>query len=396
MRFLSPLLLLLAAAADPMGVPDFARDAGVVRLSPDAESRWIPFQLTPGNQIRFDMTLDGKPVSAILDTGVSFSVLARKSPALDVARLKAGGSATAIGGAVSIGWIPTRSIVVGGLTRTGGGVTVTDLPAIATGSATPVDMLIGRDLIGGQALDIDYANSRFRLIQSGRMPFAGAVAPLTISAARRVYEGAIALNNHTLRPMVIDTGDGSAVTVTQAGWRSAALTGLPTTTAISYGIAGPVVSELAVVPRMDMGALAARQVEIRIEPADGFSQSIGVAGRIGSGFLQNYRVLLDPGAGRMVLQPGPNADQPPLRSTSGLLVGVERDRLKILHVMRGSPAAAAGWRNGDLICHINGQPIPADYGNSSLAAWSVGTPGTTVALRLCDGTERLLTLRRFY
>lgn len=397
MRPIALLLLLLAAREPPAPpVPIAAREPGVASLAPDAEGRWVPFDLTPGNQIRFAMTLDGKPVTAILDTGVSYSVLGRGSAAVTAAKLQPGGRATAIGGAVSIEWMPTGTLIVGGLTRTGGGVTVADLPAIATGSGKAVDLLVGRDLIGGQALDIDYASRRFRLLASGRMPFVGNVAPLSISPTRRIYESELTLGGRRLRPMVVDTGDGSAITVAQTGWRSAVLKSLPTTTTISFGLAGSVVSELAIVPELRLGQLTAREVEVRIEPADGFSQSIGTAGRIGSGFLQNYRVLLDPGAGRMVLKPGPAAGEPPLRSTSGLLVGLVRDRLRVLHVMKNGPAAAAGWRAGDEICAVSGQPIPANYPTSPLARWSVGQPGTSVSLRLCTGTTRTLTLQRFY
>jgi len=171
---------------------------------------------------------------------------------------------------------------------------------------------------------------------------------------------------------------------------------MATTTAISFGLAGAVTSTIGVAPELRLGELTARTVELRIEPVGGFSETIGVAGRIGSGFLQNYRVLLDPTAGRMVLSPGPHADKPPLRSTSGLLVGVDRDRLRILHVMRGGPAEQAGWRIGETICRIDGQPIPRDYATSALATWSAGMPGRTVRLGLCDGSERTLTLRHFY
>ena len=80
---------------------------------------------------------------------------------------------------------------------------------------------------------------------------------------------------------------------------------------------------LAIAPDVRIGANATREAEVRIEPQGGFSDTIGVAGRIGSGFLQRYRVLLDPGAGHMMLSPGKDADDPPLRSTSGLLVGIE-------------------------------------------------------------------------
>ncbi len=400
---LVPLIaVLFVSAREPSksatapAISPAARDRGVYRLATDAEARWIPFDLTPGNQIRFTMQIDGRDVTAILDTGVSYSLLAKASPALDTAKLVAGGSATAIGGSVALGWMPTRTIALGGLARIGGGVTVADLPAIATGSMSAVDLLVGADMLAGHALDIDYTAKRFRLLRSGRLPFKGETAPLRVSTERSVYESTITLGGRRLAPIVVDTGDGSSVTVTAAGWQAANLKALRTTSAISFGLAGPAVSGLAIVPEIRVGEMVAREAEVRIEPADGFSQAIGTAGRIGSGFLQNYRVLLDPGARRMVLSRGPKADLPPPRSTSGLLIGIEKDRLKVLHVMRGGPAAAAGWKDGDLICSIDGVPIAADYATSPIAAWSAGAPGRIVTLGLCDGTVRRLELTRFY
>lgn len=389
------LLPLLVAAAAPLALPA-AQPVGSATLARDAETRWVPFELTPGNQLRFTMTVDGRPATAILDTGVSYSVLSRRFAERAALKVRPGGNATAIGGVVDIGWTPTATIAMGGLTRRGGGLTVATLPAIATGSADAVDLLVGRDLTGGFALDIDYAGRRFRLLPSGRLPFRGFTAPLSISRDRLVYVSEITLGAARLRPMVVDTGDGSSVTVTAGGWANARLPGIRTTTAISFGLAGAVTSTIGIVPTLRLGELIARNVEIRVEPAGGFSDSIEAAGRIGSGFLQNYRVLLDPTAGRMILSHVPHADQPPVRSTSGLLVGVARDRLKVLHVMQGGPAQAAGWKEGDMICAIDGQTIPADYPTSPLASWSAGTPGRTVTLRMCDGTERKLTLRDFY
>lgn len=396
MRFaiLFALVLLSAAAPEPVGPG--ARDPGIARLAADSETRWVPFDLTPGNQIRFTMQIDGRDVVAILDTGVSFTLLAKTSPAIRPGKVVAGGTATAIGGSVALQWMPTRTLTIGGVSRIGGGVTVADLPAIATGSADAVDLLVGRDLIAAYALDIDYAGRRFRLLKSGRMPFTGETAPLTISAKRQVYESAATLGGHLLTPLIVDTGDGSSITVTDAGWRAARLARLPTTTTIAFGLAGAAVSGLAIVPTIRLGDLTARAIEVRIEGPGGFSQAIGAAGRIGSGFLQEYRVLLDPGARRMIFAPGAKAGTPPLRSTSGLLVGVERDRLKILHVMRGGPAAASGWKDGDTICAVDGVPIPADYPTSPLASWAVGKPGRIVRLAGCDGTVRPLTLRSFY
>ncbi|VVT04918.1 conserved exported hypothetical protein [Sphingomonas sp. EC-HK361] len=395
MHRVATVLLALAATAALRAEP-IPPSPATYTLATDAETRWIPFTLTPGNQIRFTMALDSRPVSAVLDTGVSYSVLSRRYADMAKIPVVAAGVATAIGGTVPIGSVKTTSVSIGALVRRGGTLSVAELPPLATGSATAIDLLVGRDLLARYALDIDYAGKRFRLLPSGRLPFAGVSAPSWIARDKLVYATEMTLGRQRLRPVVVDTGDGSSVTATSAGWAAAAVPGVRTTTAISYGLAGPSVSTLGIVPALILGDLTARNVEVRIEPKGGFSDTIGVAGRIGSGFLQRYRVLLDPSAGRMVLQPGPDADLPPLRSTSGLLIGLASDRLRVIHVMKGGPAAATGWKTGDEICAVDGQMITNAYPASPLARWSAGAPGRIVTLGMCDGTTRTLTLKSFY
>jgi len=395
MRALAALLLVLTALAPAPPIAPGAV-APVSRLAPDSAAHWVPFTLTPGNQISFTATLDGKPVAAILDTGLSYSVLSRDYVRKAGIAVTQKGHATVIGGVVPLGWAATHTLALGGLTRTGGEIAVADVPALAAGGGGTVDLLIGPDLLAGYALDIDYPAGRFRLLPSGQLPFRGASAPLRTSPATNVYLTDGALGGHPLHPLVVDTGDGAMLTLAHRTWQAAEPDPPPMTSATSYGLGGAIVTGLAIVPALRLGDLVARQIEVRIEPPGGFSDAIGAEGRIGTGLLQRYHVLLDPGAKRMVLAPGPDADQPPVRSTSGLLLGFERDRLRVMHVMRGSPAAAQGWKQGETICTIDGQPIPRDYPDNALSTWSVGTPGRIVALGLCDGTTRRLTLKRFY
>lgn len=390
---LSPVLALVllfstAAALLP--------GTGIATLADDAEERWVPFDVTPGNQIRFTAQVNGTPAVAVLDTGVTVSVISPRFAAQAKLKVQPRGMASAIGGHVAFGWAATRSIAFGALDRSGGGLTVTALPASATGEATGPDLLVGQDLLARYALEIDYAGRRFRLLPSGRLPFRGAVAPLSLSPTTQVYVTELTLGGQRLRPIIVDTGDGSAVTLSAPSWRAAKPAALPTTSTIAFGLGGPQVTTMAIVPLLSVGRVEARTVELRVEPAGGFSQSIGAAGRIGSGFLEHYRVLLDPGAGRMVLSAQPGADRPPLRSTSGLLTRHEGDRLRVLHVMRGGPAEASGWRDGELICAIDGTPVTPDYTRGPLAGWSVGRPGRVVGFALCDGTARELTLGYFY
>ncbi len=369
---------------------------GTSTLADDAEERWVSFSVTAGNQIRFDAQINGVTAVAVLDTGVTATVASPAFAARAGLKVQPRGMAQAIGGKVAFGWAPTRSMAFGALDRRGGGVTVAALPANATGEATGPDLLVGQDMLAAHALEIDYAARRFRLLPSGRLPFRGEVAPLRIAPEAQVYVTELTLGGKRLRPIIVDTGDGTSVTLSQPSWHVARPSALPTTTTIAYGVGGPQVSTMAIVERLSVGRITARTVELRVEPTGGFSQSVGAAGRIGSGFLEGYHVLLDPRAGRMVLSPSASADRLPMRSTSGLLTRFAGDRLRVLHVMRGGPAEAAGWRDGDTICAIDGMPITADYPRSSLPGWSVGAPGRVIAFTLCDGAARTLTLRHFY
>jgi len=385
-RLLSALLLLCAFAS---------ASAHADGLTADTEARWVPFDLGAGNQIHFTLTLDGAPVSAILDTGVSTSILSRAYVVRHKLKVQPAGAADAIGGRIATDVVQARALAMGGLQRSGVALSVATLPATATGN-TPIDMLVGRDLTAAYALDIDFDAHRFRLLPSGRMPFTGASAPLAISPDRMVYVSEMIMGGARVKPLQVDTGDGASVTLSQRAWQFVKPAAPLETTALAYGLGGPIVMGRAIVPRVVSGTEIATDVEITIEPQGGFSDSIGMAGRIGLAFLQRYRVLLDPGAGHMILKPGALAETPTLRSTSGLLLGTEPGRLRVLHVMRGGPGEAGGWKTGDTICSVDGVGVDAGYGGSAAAGWTVGAPGRTVTLGLCDGSVRRLTLQQFY
>jgi hypothetical protein len=389
------LWLTLLLALSPAPVRAQAPAAPVV-LTPDAEARWVAFDLTPGNQIRFQMSVNGRPASAVLDTGVSFTVASSEFARKAGLKLGAVGNAEAIGGRVAVTWASVSALAFGGLSRDGGRVAVTDLKAVATGGTTPVDMLVGADLLKHAALDIDYDARRFRLLPSGRMPFRGISVPLSLASTSGIYLSEVTIGARRLRPVIVDTGDGASVTVSPEAWAAARLPQARTTTALAYGLGGELITDLAVVPQLRLATLAARNVEVRIEQNDAFSKLTGTAGRIGSGLLLRYRVLLDPRAGRMILTPGRLVDTPPLKSTSGLLVALDPRALRVLHVMRGSPAERDGWRPGDRICAIDGQRVDPSYAGSTLGAWTAGTPGRVVQLDMCEGDDRQLTLANFY
>lgn len=370
----------------------FAQIEAATTLAPDTEARWIDFQLTAYNQIRFPIEVNGHVSWAILDTGLSDTIVTSRfarTAGLKPARRQ---RALAIGGGVEVGWADADSIRFGGLTRSHGRVGVADP---AGGIRFGADVLVGADVLSCCALDLDHDAHRFRILPSGRMPFTGSTAPLRRRTPNGVYQSEITIAGKLLKPIIVDTGDGGALTLSRSAWASTGYRDARITTTLGWGMGGPVVTDTLIVPSFAFADLPPRAAEVRIEGEGGFTASVGAAGRLGTGMLQRYRVLLDPRAGRMILQPGKTVAMPFPRSTSGLLVEFTGTALRIVHVMRGSPAAAGGWKAGEVICSADGVPVPEDVKDGTIE-WTIGTPGRVVRLGLCDGTERSLTLADFY
>jgi hypothetical protein len=363
-----------------------------VTLAPDTEARWVPFELLPSNQIRFELTLDGRKARAILDTGVTDTLVTPAFAATAGIKPGARDRAIAPGGDVEIAWGRAGTLAFGGLERREGRVVIADAPILGQLDA---EVILGSDVLVCCALEIDFDARRFRMLTSGRMPFTGATAPLRTRGSSP-YTSEVVLAGKSLRAMLVDTGDGASVTLARPAWLSTGYGGSPVTTTLGWGMGGAVVTDTAVIPSLSLAGLPAREAEIRVEDAGGFSARAGLTGRIGLGLLARYRVLLDPRAGRMVLQPGKAIDAPVLKSTSGLLFRYETGALRVLHVMRGSPAEADGWKADDRICAADGTSIAQGVAADGAVGWAVGAPGRAVRLTLCDGTERTLTLRRFY
>ncbi len=74
-----------------------------------------------------------------------------------------------------------------------------------------------------------------------------------------------------------------------------------------------------------------------------------LAGNLGAGILNRFRVLFDYAHDCLWLEPGPEFGAPLPRDRAGLNLEREDDVLVVRFVAPGSPAAAAGWREGERV-----------------------------------------------
>ncbi|RSU19199.1 hypothetical protein CA224_12630, partial [Sphingomonas koreensis] len=108
MTFTLALLALLAPASNVRAAPP------VSHLATDTEARWVPFELTAGNQIRFRTLLNGRWVDAILDTGVSDTAVSARFARTASMKPLVAGHADAIGCSGALSWCSIERIAVGG------------------------------------------------------------------------------------------------------------------------------------------------------------------------------------------------------------------------------------------------------------------------------------------
>lgn len=385
----------LAAMAIPLAAPTAAAAQPVHAAAP-VDQGWIAFTPARGGAILFDMRLNGEPMRALLDTGATRSVLSSASAQRLGLALHPGRRVAATGGPISLSAAGGIRLQVGAFVATDMEISVADLAALRTSLGAPFDVIIGMDVLGGRALDIDYPAGRFRLAPSGSELPGATAFPLRFDASHIVHWIEAPLAGSAPMRLHIDTGDDRYLEMTAAAASRLDRRGLRSTTFASRGLAGLVVEELITLPRLTLGPFPLSDVPITIEGPGGFAASRHVDGMIGISLLSRFRTLIDFPAGRVLLLADPRPAPSPPRSTAGLQFDRHESTLEVIHVMANSPASAAGWRAGDCIRAVDGVAVASVDRDPRTAGWSRSTPGRSVTLTMCDGTARSLTLARFY
>jgi len=111
--------------------------------------------------------------------------------------------------------------------------------------------------------------------------------------------------------------------------------------------------------RFSVGPLSVDSPVIRRFPARGFGGTAEPDGMIGADFLRRFRIFFDFRRNQATFAPNRHAKDASLFDASG--IRVERtarpDLYRIFQVIPGTPAAAAGVRESDLLVAVDGVPV---------------------------------------
>lgn len=267
-RFVLPILALLSLA-----LPVAARD--------------IPFDFVDG-YIVIHAHVGSQPVSLILDSGASASVLSLKAARrlhLDL------GNPLPVNGveadATAFGMKPATA-TVGGLPLGQFSLAV-DLSNAARLCSEHVDGLLGADFFAGRITQIDFAHSRLRLLDAA--PAIGQSLPLR--ARNGVFLLPVSVNGSHPRWTRLDTGCNDAL-----HWVVPRLDAAQPPRGVSIGFITDTQDESLVDVRL--GKFLLPHVETALH---GHAIFPGEAGLLGSEILAQYCVTIDARASRIILSP---------------------------------------------------------------------------------------------
>lgn len=395
------LASMTAAVATGAAAPE--TDGGLVG-GDELGSGVLPITLDGG--VVLDVSVNGHPAGPfIFDTGSTLTTLdASFADSIGLSVAGGGHARGAKGGRVADGLLEGLSLRVGDFALPPQDAGRVAMPNHLTdrGRRPRIAGLIGLNGFGQAALKIDAAQGRLLVAPSGldpdpwvqTVPLSAALRPATASAAAPLYAHATVsavLDGVTLT-LLVDSGFGGMVLLHEHCVRESGMVarlGKHIDMWAPGGVDGPLAISVAIGRRLDIDGVAidepvvvmARETALP-QAATDFRGLWGdnarklrgpdgtpIDGLLGLSALARFSPVVDVSAQRLLLTPAPRASRPAhtvWRSAGLALDKPEHGHFTVLSVIDGTPAMAAGVREGDRIMAVNDTPATdlslGDYG----------------------------------
>ncbi|MCW5760419.1 MAG: aspartyl protease family protein, partial [Phenylobacterium sp.] len=235
------------------------------RFADGKPTPWLP--LPPRGLAEIDVTVNGTPLRAVVDTGAQFSAIDRAT----AQRLNLPRTLAAPILAYGVTGRPTLTHTVGldlalpGLRVDGIHAAALDLAAIARVTARDFQLLIGRDVLNEVVFELDFVRSRARFGAPGQLIRPGAASTIPIVRRHGAPLVEVKLDGHPLQ-LLLDTGASGSIALTEDAARAAGLLapGRAVREARSVGLGGLSLDRVVRARTLQIGAIDARAADIQI------------------------------------------------------------------------------------------------------------------------------------
>jgi predicted aspartyl protease len=327
----------------------------------------VPFDIS-NNLIILQVKVNGSsPLSFILDTGASASVI-NESRVKELGLQSQGqAAATTQGGSTEASFIRDVSLNLSGVEFPHMTLVAIRLSGLEAGLGRSVDGILGYEIFNRFVVEIDYASKTvtFYEPQSYRYSGRGEVLPIIIedntpfvrakvaAADKQSFEGTFLINTGLTGTLAFN----SPFVV-----QNKLLELIPNTKAITFGsiIAGGSSGRIGRVRSLQFGGFViSNPVANFSQDTTGDDSDVEYAGMIGSEVLRRFKLITDYSRKRITLEPNERFSAAYEFDMSGASLAAGGEGFKIFKVrslIEDSPAAAAGLRVGDIVTAINGRP----------------------------------------
>jgi hypothetical protein len=382
------MTLALMTAATLLSAGTSAQDPGT------SPRTWrIPMRFT-GNQIRLDATINGSgPFHLVLDTGMPIpGVLLLESERVSGLHLESGGQRVRVAGAGDED-ASKEALMASGVSVEMGDWKLEKSSALVVprprGFPPGMDGVIGGALFFDYVVRIDRENERLDLLQPGTWtpPEGASIVPLDRQGGMIFTDVKVAVGAEepSVAHVVIDIGAGHAISLNAREDGRFAPPAGSIDSPLGRGMNGVVLGKSGRLRRLELGSFAFENV-VAAFPLEKHQRPGGADfkdGNLGEEILKRFTVTFDYAGKRMALEKGKGFDEAFEHEMLGCSLEWEDDGSVTVHdVMPNTPAASAGFADGDHVLSIDGRGVDA-----------IGETGLRKAL-IVDGAEVRIALKR--
>lgn len=266
---------------------------------------WLPYAAPRASTPTVQVSVGGRPVRALIDSGAQYSVIDRSlvqtlglTKVFDIPMVAYG-----VGGQAQVGRGATLDVRIGepeGLRLEGLRAAILDLGPLAGEKGLGAPLILGQDVLRELVLELDTRRRRLKLVARDGWSPPASLAPISVTRAGRALQAAITVEGATV-DAVIDTGASAVLAVTrETAEATGLLDGRARTPGQSIVLGGVVGAETVIVRTLTIGDELYRQAEVAIYDdvaAPGFPKAL-----VGMAAFEDRRLALDLGGPRLFVE----------------------------------------------------------------------------------------------
>jgi hypothetical protein len=368
MNNLKVVLLLLTLLVAGSAVPSVGQSSPPVQVAPKAHAgpTVVPFELNNRHMVLKIRVNNSRPLSFILDTGDQYAIID-----LDRARelqlslhgevLVGGAGASTQKGA----FVRDASFVIEGFPGFSQPISMAlPIRGLASRLGRDLDGIIGSEFIKEFVVEIDYQQRVLRLHDKSSFSYTGTgeSIPIELVHGHPILDAEVTpAGGQPLKGrFVLDLGAGLALALYSPFVAEHQLLAgnMKTINAIGgAGAGGETTGRIGRVSELKVGSyrIKAPVTLFSLDKAGAFASS-ALAGNIGARVANKFKVFLDYGRKRIILEPNANFEKPFDYSQTGMSLvaeGPDYRTFRIHNLLEKSPASEAGLQKDDVILSIN-------------------------------------------